>query len=191
MTGFTKKWNLRYRDRDVPEGKVARVLGENLHLLPRQGKALELACGLGGNALLLASHGLDTKAWDISDVVIKKLRAFVKKVNIELCAEIRDVLVDPPEAQSFDVIVVSHFLDRSLAPQLVSALNLGGLLFYQTFIQDAVSHHGPQDIIYRLRPNELLSLFASLKVLVYREEGKVGDIRRGFRDEAIFVGLKV
>jgi hypothetical protein len=33
-------------------------------------------------------------------------------------------------------------------------------------------------------------LFASLKVLVYREEGKVGDIRRGFRDEAIFIGLK-
>jgi SAM-dependent methyltransferase len=159
--------------------------------LPQQGSALELACGLGGNALLLASHGLDTKAWDISDVAINKLQAYVKKMNVALFAEIRDVVVDPPETHSFDVIVVSHFLDRSLAPQLVSALNPGGLLFYQSFIQDAVSLCGPQKTAYRLRSNELLSLFASLKVLVYREEARVGDINRGFRDEALFVGLKL
>lgn len=190
MTELTKKWNWRYKDSDIAEGKVAQVLEENIHLLPQRGKALELACGLGGNALLLARLGLDTEAWDISDVVINKLRAFVKKSKYALCAEIRDVVADPPEANSFDVIVVSHFLDRSLAPRLISALTPGGLLFYQTFIQDAASQHGPQDSSYRLSTNELLYLFATLNVIVYREEGRVGDISRGFRDEALFVGLQ-
>ncbi len=37
--------------------------------------------------------------------------------------------------ESFDVIVVSHLLDRTLAPALVAALRPGGLLYYQTSVR--------------------------------------------------------
>jgi hypothetical protein len=33
-------------------------------------------------------------------------------------------------------------------------------------------------------------MFSALQVLVYREEGKAGDISRGFRDEAMMVARK-
>ncbi len=67
------KWDTRYREAHrVPE--TALVLSEFQHLLPTSGRALDLACGLGGNALLLAAHGLETHAWDISPVGVERLK---------------------------------------------------------------------------------------------------------------------
>jgi SAM-dependent methyltransferase len=105
-------------------------------------------------------------------------------------AAVRDVVREPPAVCSFDVIVVSRFLERSLAPAIVKALRPDGLLFYQTFIRDAVGQGGPRKPDFRLGTNELLQLFASLTVLVYREEGTRGDTTEGFRDEAMLVAAR-
>ena len=64
----------------------------------------------------------------------------------------------------------------------LSTQGRGGLLFYQTFSREAVTDQGPSKPEYRLLPNELLRLFRGLLVRVYREEGKLGDVTRGFRD---------
>ena len=174
----------------ISDGTPSRVLKENVHLLPKTGKALDLACGLGANALLLAEHGLNTSAWDISEVVIDKLQAYAKKLDLVILAQVRDVESYPPADMSFDVIVVSRFLERSLVSYLIQALRPNGLIFYQTFTQDRVYDTGPISPAYRLRPNELLVMFKPLKILVYREEGTVGDVRWGFRDEAMLIGRK-
>lgn len=191
MTSERHKWNVRYKDAEISGYGAARVLKENLHLLPSQGKALDLACGLGNNALLLAELGLDTWAWDFSDVAISKLRDFAAYMGVKIHAEVRDILARPPEPNSFDVITVSHFLERNLAPVLEQALNPGGVLYYQTFFRDAVKGGGPGNPEFRLKANELLALFPRLRLLVYREEAAVGEVTRGFRDEAMFIGLKV
>ncbi|HEB99563.1 MAG TPA: SAM-dependent methyltransferase, partial [Thiotrichales bacterium] len=65
------KWDARYRESAT--AVATEVLVENRHLLPAVGEALDLACGLGGNALLLARHGLRTTAWDLSPVAIERL----------------------------------------------------------------------------------------------------------------------
>ncbi len=187
--GFRDKWNARYRGRPIEALRPARVLSENLHLLPASGRALELACGLGANAITLAQRGLETLAWDLSDVAIAKLRDHARRQGLALRAEQRDVVVEPPAPGRFDVIVVSHFLDRGLAPALARALRPGGLLYYQTFIREAVDGPGPANPAFRLAANELLRLFAGLRVVVYREEGRIGDLNKGFRNEAMLVAL--
>lgn len=189
-TGFREKWNARYRDRPIEAVRPAQVLRENLHLLPRSGKALELACGLGANAIVLARRGLETLAWDLSDVAITKLRDHARRRGLALRAEQRDVAADPPAPGRFDVIVVTHFLERNLAPALARALRPGGLLYYQTFIRETVDERGPTNPAFRLAPNELLELFAGLRVVVYREEGRIGDLRQGFRNEAMLVAMR-
>jgi len=183
------KWDARYREADtVPS--PARILQEFQHLLPASGTALDLACGLGGNALLLAERGLRTCAWDVSPVAIARLAKTAAERALPVVTDVRNVLRDPPEAGRFDVIVVAHFLERGLAPHLVSALRPGGLLYYQTFTRAKVDDFGPGNPHYRLAPNELLSLFGALRLLAYREEGRVGDLSRGFRNEAMLVGQK-
>jgi SAM-dependent methyltransferase len=168
----------------------ARVLRDFAHLLPIQGTALDLACGLGANALFLAQRGLSVWAWDVSPVAIRRLGGEAAARGLEVSARVRDLLAHPPRPESFDVIVVSRFLDRGLCPLIVDALRPGGLLFYQTFVRDKVGDGGPGNPVYRLDCNELLHLFSPLRLRVYREEGRIGDLREGFRDEAMLVGEK-
>ncbi len=182
------KWDRIYRERGDEVPLPAQVLVEFAHLLPARGRALEIACGLGGNALFLAERGLETEAWDLSAVAVQRLQA--RAAGLPLVGAVRDVTAQPPPADRYDVIAVSHFLERGLAPALVRALRPGGLLYYQTFTREAVSAGGPSNPAFRLTPNELLDLFGELRLVAYREEGRLGDLSQGFRDEAWLVGLK-
>ena len=183
------RWDKRHQEAEGI-GNPAKVLLENLHLLPSQGDALDLACGRGANALLLAEAGLRVQAWDLSSVAIERLQKEVDSRGLDIQAETRDVIAHPPLAESYDLILVSHFLDRALAPRIIEALRPGGLLFYQTFSQVAVSDRGPDNPAFRLADNELLELFRPLRVRVYREEGRLGDISKGWRDIAMLVAEK-
>jgi tellurite methyltransferase len=185
------KWDARHGDPDKQPDQ-AEVLAWNRHLLPVTGRALELACGLGGNALLLAEQGLDVTAWDLSPVAIARLREMADGRGLyNLSAEVRDIEQDPPPPERFDVIVVSYYLERALAPRIVEALRPGGLLFYQTFTRIAVGSEGPTNPDFRLGDNELLQLFSELKPRVYREENRLGDLAQGTRNLAMLVAEKV
>ncbi len=185
-----EKWDRIYAAADKPPQTVCRVLEENAHLLPAKGTALDLACGLGANAFFLAENGLKTLGWDISPVAVRRVEEWAQQRKLPVQAEVRDVLVDPLLQEEFDVIVVAHFLDRSLVPHLINALRPGGLLFYQTFTRNKLTASGPSNAEFLLSENELLRLFAPLSALVYRDEGRVGDITRGMRSEAMLVAQK-
>lgn len=186
---LTEKWNARY---STAEGEVTacHVLSVYAHLLPATGEALELACGRGGNALLLAGQGLKTQAWDLSPVAVGHLQACADARGLAIQALVRDVEQQPLPANSFDVIVVSYFLARQLAPALMMALRPNGLLFYETYIREKPQGIGPSNPDYLLAANELLRLFAGLHVLAYREEGMVGDLTQGRRHVAMLVAQK-
>ncbi len=190
-TSSQQKWNTRYKNSaSIPN--AACVLIDNQHLLPIKGKALDLACGLGGNALLLAAHGLDTQAWDISDEALNKLQEKARAADIEtkLKTQQRDVEAQPPEKNSFDIIVVSQFLYRPICAKLVEALRPGGLLFYQTFCLEKTSETGPSKAQFLLTSGELLQLFSELDLVAYREERDCGDLSQGFRNQAYLIAKK-
>ncbi len=179
------RWDRRW---SAFEGELspARVLLDHLHLLPEAGVALEIACGLGANAELLAGRGLSVQAWDVSPVAIERLSARCPAIE----ASVRDVVAAPPEPGSCDVLVITRFLRRDLAPAFMAALRPGGVLFCQTFAREAATDRGPSNPDYRLAPGELLALFAGLRPLAYRDEGRVGDLGAGFRDEALLVAQR-
>lgn len=184
-----RKWNDRYQQ-SANAPRPCRVLQENRHLLPGSGTALDLACGRGGNAYFLAAHGLETSAWDISDVAIAQVRQTAQQRDVTIHADVRDVTANPPAPTSFDVIVVSRFLDRRLTSALIAALKTDGRLYYQTFIKQAPEEMGPKEDQFRLDTQELLNMFRPLRILVYREEVQVGDLTSGWRNEALLVGKK-
>ena len=189
-----QRWNLRFAKRDTP-GEAAFVLTENLHLLPSSGRALELACGLGANALLLAAQGLQVEAMDYSDVALDKLAGFARQRGVAVTTVQADLEAgfEPPAA--YAVIVVSHYLYRPLLPVLVDMLAPGGLLFYQTFTRDKCSASGPSNPDYLLAPHELLRAFATLRCRYYREDRILPGSpacagATPFHDLACFVGQK-
>ena len=164
------RWNQRYADSDLATPTPCWLLQQHQDKLPATGVALDLACGLGGNALLLAQHGLDTHAWDISDVGLDKLQQLATQQHLPVHTEQRNLVVQPPAEKSFDVIVVSYYLERTLFPALARALKPGGLIYYQTFIQLPNPESGPKNPAYRLAPGELLQTFANFDVLAYYED---------------------
>ena len=181
------QWDARYaKNSDTPQ--ACQVLREFSHLLPTQGHALDLASGMGGNALLLAKHGLATSAWDLSPVGIEKLNNFATQKSLIVDGQVRDIIGNPPAVNSFDVIVVSYFLERQLFPALIAALKPSGLLYYETFVRDKPQGVGPSNPDYLLEKNELLALCDGLVIRAYREEGMIGDVDSGIRNVAMLVG---
>lgn len=184
-------WDQRYRDAPDALPSPAAVLRGYVHLLPSQGRALDLACGRGGNALLLARAGLAVDAWDLSAVAIGQLAAAAARERLAVATQVRDVVAEPPPPACYDAITVGYFLDRRIAPAIVTALQPGGLLFYQTFGPERVGDRGPRNPAYRLETGELLRLFAQLRVHLYREDGVAGDPARGLRGEVQFIGARI
>ena len=191
MTNPTReKWDKIYSKSREQVAAATTVVRENLHLLPDSGVGLELACGLAANSFALAGQGFKMDAWDISTVAVEQVNQRAAAEGMSVSAVARDVVEQPPEPAHYDLVVVSHFLDRSITGSIINCLKPGGLVFYQTFSQTRVGESGPSNMAFRLADNELLSLFAGFKVLVYREEGLLGDTSKGFRNEAMLVAQK-
>lgn len=170
---MSSRWDNKYRDATTP-GEACALLQANRHLLPTTGKSMDIACGLGGNALLLAQAGLESYACDASSVALEKLQRFAGAEDLTVHCQRRDFEDGKPGSLSFndgfDVIVVSFYLYRPLLPSLVKALNPGGLLFYQTFSQAKRSQRGPSNPDFLLQPGELLSAFSGLELIDYHDE---------------------
>lgn len=191
MQSVKSKWDQIYSQAASEHYPASPVLTDNAFLLPVSGTALDMACGLGSNAIFLAQHGLMVEAWDISGVAIEKLRINAVSGNLPIKTQVCEINEYSLLGRSFDVIVVSRFLDRELSDAIMGALKPGGLLFYQTYTREKTARRGPNNPDYLLAENELLSLFSGIRLVFYRENGLIGDSESGLRNEAQMIGQKL
>jgi 2-polyprenyl-3-methyl-5-hydroxy-6-metoxy-1,4-benzoquinol methylase len=191
MDSLINKWNHIYSQAEISNIPASGVLIENAYLLPETGTALDLACGLGGNALFLAQQHLAVTAWDISSTAIAKLSAYAdrQRLNINACQQ--NITSHSFPKSSYDVISVSRFLDRTLSDAIIGALRPGGLLFYQSFTKEKTSEQGPKNPDFMLDRNELLRSFYPLAVVFYRENSFCGNLQKGLRNEMQFIGQNI
>lgn len=191
MNNTTKtKWDKNYQSCSSEHPEPAEVLFNNQHLLPQEGTALDLACGRGANAICLAENNLTVSAWDISSVALEQLKKVAKEKNQMIHTKARDVTQHPPEPNTFDVAIVSRFLERALFQNIKDSIKNSGLIFYQTFIKEKINTTGPSNPDYLLNENELLNIFKDWKIIHYTEEGQVGNIEKGFRNQAMLIAQK-
>lgn len=150
--------------RVTPDPQPCAAVQAAAAYLPPQGTALDLACGRGGNALWLARRGLRVDAWDCHAEAIAELRTVAERDGLEVRAEIRDVVAQPPEPDRYEVVATSYFLHRALMPALLAAVRPGGLLCYQTFLAGHPGP-GPRNPDYLLQPGELAACCSGWKLL--------------------------
>jgi dihydroneopterin aldolase len=157
--------------------RPADWLMQHRSLLPA-GRALDLACGRGRNAIYLAREGFQVEAWDRDPEALSATSDRAKTLALSTVTTRLVDLERQPEIPpaSFDLIVVFYYLQRDLMPQIVRALKPGGILVYETFLIDNNERFNhPKRREFCLNHNELLSLFPNLMVLAYREGAQDSD----------------
>ena len=171
------RWNTRYSAGEYATRTHPTVLLRTwLPQLPA-GRALDIACGAGRNALFLARAGYDVTGVDISDVALERARVSAERESVDIRWEAIDLDQAPLPDGPFNVIVVSRFLMHHLFPQILDRLASDGVLVYEQHLRtdmldqdiDGLSIGGPQSARFRLRSQELLHLCADLKVMHYFE----------------------
>lgn len=166
---MAEKWDAKYAQCNLQTpANPCFVLKQHSRFLPFHGQALELACGLGGNARFLAQCGLKTHAWDISDNALTVLNNFASLNQLSITPLITDLEQMILPYQQFDVIVISRYLDRNQFKAIADALKPKGLLYYQTFLAP-VQDNAPQNPDFYIQPGEFNQAWSNLETLVYGE----------------------
>lgn len=164
-----ERWNKRYQEARYGAFEQPRqFLVENEALLPRQGQAIDLAMGLGGNAGFLLGRGLQVIGVDISIVAAR----LAKESYPALMAAVADLTRFYLPPYRFDLILNFYYLQRDLWPFIRDALRPGGVVVYETLTVDMRNVHPEIDTRYLLQPGELRSAFPGLEVLLYQEGWK-------------------
>jgi len=101
-------WDARYStDELVWKADPNRFVAEEVRDM-ESGRALDVACGEGRNALWLAEGGWDATGVDFSPVGLDKARSIAARRGVEVEWIEADVLTWEPAVDAFDLIVVAY-----------------------------------------------------------------------------------
>jgi len=163
-----QRWDAKYAIRSAdaplaPDAWLQELVGP---LSP--GRAIDLACGAGDNALWLAQQGWQVDAVDISPVGLALANERARRAGVAITTIAADIDDYSPEPASYDLAIVFRFLERLHLPRLiVEALRPGGCLIYETFNRRhlLLPDVRMRDPAFALEPGELLRLYAKLEPL--------------------------
>ena len=136
------------------------------HLIAPTSRVLDLACGAGRHMHYLSSLGHSLLGVDRSDEALRAASAW----GDTLAADIENGDWPLP-SQQFGAVVVTHYLWRPLWPQILGAVESGGVLLYETFAQGHETVGRPARPEFLLQPGELLKVAAEggLRVIAYED----------------------
>lgn len=137
-------WEGRYREEDPsspdpgPSSAFTALMEDPALVPPATGtrRALELACGRGGDALWTAAKGWHVTAVDISEHVLAALRERARRTGLadHLRTRQHDLALSTPEPEAWDLVYANYFhtptdIDRDAILRRVSdSVVEGGLL---------------------------------------------------------------
>lgn len=143
-------------------------------LIPAGGEVLDLACGSGRHVRWLVSRGYRVEAVDRDAVALELLTGVPHVTPREVDLEEGPW---PFDGRHFDGIVVTNYLFRPRLGLLLSALNHGGVLIYETFMEGNERFGKPSNPDFLLRSHELLERVAGACTVLAYEQGEVSEPR--------------
>ena len=104
----SEAWNRRYAGTELLWSATPnRFLVAEVEGLP-PGRALDLACGEGRNAIWLAERGFEVTGVDFSDVALERARRIAAGRGVEVEWTHADVTEYEPPLRAFDLVVVLY-----------------------------------------------------------------------------------
>ncbi|GAC1530427.1 MAG: class I SAM-dependent methyltransferase [Acidimicrobiales bacterium] len=164
-------WDQRYAgDELVWKAEANRFLAAEVEALP-PGRALDLGCGEGRNAVWLASQGWDATGVDFSGVGLHKAARLATDRGVTVNWIQADVTTWIPPAGEFELVIVFYLHlspDQRIAlhHRAAAALAPGGtiLVVGHDLANLADGHGGPQDPTILLNADDVRDDLAGLEI---------------------------
>ncbi|KYJ85991.1 methyltransferase domain-containing protein [Sulfurovum riftiae] len=147
-----ERWDEKYLNNPIPNEPIKLIT--QYAKLATGNRALDIACGMGRHSKYLASLGFEVDAWDISSVAINSLK------NLEHIHP-KEVDLDTAEfpEETYDLVICTYFLKRTLFPKITRALKPGGIFLYETFVYHPDNERVPTNKSFLLEEGELEAAF--------------------------------
>jgi tellurite methyltransferase len=168
-------WDQRYRSKErAGEGlqtEPTELVAQTVRNLS-PGRALDLACGTGRNALWLARQGWDVTAVDGAGAAVEILGERAREGNVKL----KTVVADLQKSEyaiapsSWDLVIICYYLQRDLMEPAKNGVRPGGILLIIVHTTEG----DEQPTSSRLRAGELARYFSDWEIL-HSYEGKPND----------------
>jgi SAM-dependent methyltransferase len=172
-----RRWEQRHRS-DETIGAPSRFVAQALDVLAGESttatttrRALDLACGRGRHALLLANRGYDVDAVDYALPALTTLKHAADARGLAIHCLATDITTWALPSARYAVIIVVNFLERTLFDGLRAAVVPGGALLYETVSSDertGTTPAVPPDFI--LAPGELDEICRGWRILSRHED---------------------
>jgi SAM-dependent methyltransferase len=159
-------WDERYASGNYCSAEPHKLLID-LTAKIKAGKALDLACGTGRNALFLAEKGFNVTAVDNSSVGIEIAEQRAREKGLKIDFRIADLEKGEfkPEENLYDLICDFYYLQRDLFPEIKKALKTDGIVIAAIHIYD--EREKPHQ--FSLKTGELKEFFKDFEILHYHE----------------------
>lgn len=167
-----RDWEQHYAQSETPELAPSPLVVEVAEVTP-PGRALDLACGAGRNALYLAPLGWHVVAVDSSASAVRIVRERAAAAAVSIDARVAnletgDFLIEP---SAFDLICDFFYLQRDLFGRIREGVRPGGLVAAEIHLRDEQLRR------FVLDPGELRREFEGWKILYYSEAVRAGQTR--------------
>ena len=146
------RWNERYANRELVWSAEPNLLFSKQIQSLQPGRALDVACGEGRNAIWLAEQGWDVTAVDFSETGIAKGKQIAEKRGVHLNWIVEDVSVWQLPENEFDLVAILYLHTDSKERQRWLSNAIRSVKDNGTFIyiahdpaNIAVGVGGPQD----------------------------------------------
>src|SRR5262245_21144525 len=163
------RWDTRYRERGAGSHEPAPFVAGLGEVLPRTGRAIDVAGGTGRHGLWLARRGWDVTLADVSEVALQMAREVADAEALTLQTLAIDLETEPFPAGPWDLILCSHFLWRPLFGAFTRTLAPNGCVVVVHPTRSNLDRHespGPQ---FLLEDGELPTLVRNFETLHYEE----------------------
>jgi SAM-dependent methyltransferase len=135
------------------------------------GRALDLACGAGREAVHLAQCGWQVDAIDLLPDALEKAAGLARRCGVTLRTIRQDLKREPflPRG-AYSLVCVFRFLHRPLLPAIRDSVAAGGFVIYEAFhSRDSRAGRGPLPPGRTLRDGELAAAFEGFAPIIARD----------------------
>ncbi len=168
------KWNKRYAEDSYGKANPITLLEDWIEEIPT-GKALDVACGAGRNAIFMAQAGFQVDAIDISTEGLNKARLSASSQGFDINWIEHDFDQDYDFETDYKLIIVLCYVNLPLISRLCECLAPGGYLLCEEHLVTEREVTGPTSSSYRVASGQLRDAVSGLSILMYQESLETND----------------